>query len=42
VKATVLLADIKDFVAVNNVYKEFFPDQFPARTAYQVRLFFDY
>ena len=36
VKATVLLADIKDFVKVNNVYKEFFPDQFPARAAYQV------
>jgi enamine deaminase RidA (YjgF/YER057c/UK114 family) len=31
-----LLADIKDFVAVNNVYKEFFPDNFPARAAFQV------
>jgi 2-iminobutanoate/2-iminopropanoate deaminase len=37
VRATVLLTDIKDFVSVNTVYREFFPDQFPARAAYQVR-----
>jgi 2-iminobutanoate/2-iminopropanoate deaminase len=36
VRATVLLTDIKDFVSVNTVYREFFPDQFPARAAYQV------
>lgn len=36
VRATVLLTDIADFVRVNNVYREFFPDTFPARAAYQV------
>ena len=36
VKTTVLLADINDFVAVNNVYKTFFTTNYPARAAYQV------
>lgn len=37
VKATVLLADIKDFNAMNEVYKEFFKQgNYPARTAFQV------
>ena len=36
VKTTVLLADINDFVAVNEVYKTFFTSNFPARAAYQV------
>jgi len=35
VKTTVLLNDIKDFVAVNEVYKKFFPTHEPARAAYQ-------
>uniref|UniRef100_A0AC11DBM4 Reactive intermediate imine deaminase A homolog n=2 Tax=Caprinae TaxID=9963 RepID=A0AC11DBM4_SHEEP len=36
VKATVLLADINDFSAVNDVYKQYFQSSFPARAAYQV------
>jgi len=36
VKVTVLLADINDFAAMNNIYKEFFTENFPARAAYQV------
>ena len=36
VKTTVLLADINDFVAVNEVYKTFFTSNYPARAAYQV------
>ena len=36
VKTTVLLDDIKDFVAVNNIYKKFFSSHEPARAAYQV------
>lgn len=36
IKATVFLADIKDFSAVNEVYKEFFTVDFPARAAVQV------
>lgn len=36
VKSTVLLQDINDFSVVNDVYKEFFTHDFPARTAYQV------
>merc|ERR1712168_553610 len=36
VKATVLLDDIKDFQAVNEVYKTFFTEKQPARAAYQV------
>ncbi|XP_030644498.1 2-iminobutanoate/2-iminopropanoate deaminase isoform X1 [Chanos chanos] len=36
VKTTVLLADINDFTSVNDVYKQFFSSNFPARAAYQV------
>merc|ERR1711997_589137 len=35
VKTTVLLADINDFGAVNEVYTTFFSDNYPARAAYQ-------
>lgn len=36
VKATVLLDDIKDFTAVNEVYAKHFSGAYPARAAYQV------
>ncbi|KAJ8924545.1 hypothetical protein NQ315_000693 [Exocentrus adspersus] len=36
IKNTVMLNDIKDFAAVNEVYKEFFKKDFPARSCYQV------
>nr|XP_010589267.1 LOW QUALITY PROTEIN: 2-iminobutanoate/2-iminopropanoate deaminase-like [Loxodonta africana] len=36
VKTTVLLADINDFAAVNEIYQQFFKSNFPARAAYQV------
>lgn len=36
VKVTVLLADINDFAAVNEVYKEFFTEPYPARSAFAV------
>jgi len=36
VKTTVLLADLKHFGKVNEIYKEFFKDKFPARATYQV------
>merc|ERR1711913_190196 len=36
VKTTVLLADINDFAAVNEVYTKFFTANYPARAAYQV------
>ncbi|MCG8471507.1 MAG: RidA family protein [Desulfobacterales bacterium] len=36
VKTTVFLADIADFQAVNAVYAEYFPEPFPARSAFQV------
>ncbi len=36
VKVTVLLADINDFAAVNEVYKDFFEAPFPARFAFAV------
>ncbi len=35
VKVTVLLDDLADFAAVNEVYAEFFPSDYPARAAYQ-------
>jgi len=35
VKTTVLLADINDFTKVNEIYKEFFTSNYPARAAYQ-------
>lgn len=36
VKTTVFLANIADSAAVNEVYKEYFSEPFPARSAYQV------
>ena len=36
VKTTVLLQDIKDFEVVNKVYEEFFQEQKPARSVFQV------
>ena len=36
VKTTVLLADIADFAAMNEVYGEFFSEPYPARAAFQV------
>jgi reactive intermediate/imine deaminase len=33
VKCTVFLADMKEWPAFNDVYREFFPDHFPARSA---------
>ena len=36
VKSTVLLADIAEFAAMNQVYAEFFSEPVPARAAYQV------
>lgn len=35
-KVTVLLADINDFAAVNEVYAEFFAEPYPARSAFAV------
>ncbi len=37
VKTNVFLADGKDFDKMNEVYKEFFPREFPARTTVQAR-----
>lgn len=34
VKCTVMLADMGDWPAFNEVYKTFFPDHFPARSAF--------
>ena len=36
VKVTVLLADINNFAAVNEIYKDFFEAPFPARSAFAV------
>lgn len=36
VKTTVLLKDMKDFKAVNEIYQGFFTEPYPARAAYQV------
>ncbi len=36
IKCTVYLADINDFTAVNEVYKEYFNEHKPARSAIQV------
>lgn len=36
VKMTVLLTDMKDFAAMNDVYAKHFTGDFPARAAYQV------
>ena len=35
VKTTVLLSDIADFAAMNEVYAEFFTEPYPARAAFQ-------
>lgn len=37
VKTTVLLSDIADFAAMNEVYAEFFGEPYPARSAFTVR-----
>lgn len=37
VKTTVLLADIKDFVTVNEIYATFFKEPYPARSAFAVK-----
>ena len=37
VKTTVLLAEIADFAAMNEVYASFFSEPFPARSAFAVR-----
>ncbi|XP_049819478.1 rutC family protein UK114 isoform X2 [Aethina tumida] len=36
IKSTVFLNDIQDFQQINEVYKEFFKKDFPARSAFQV------
>ncbi len=36
VKTTVMLADINDFKIVNEIYAKYFPEEPPARAAYQV------
>ena len=36
VKVTILLTDINDFSAVNEVYSEFFEEPYPARSAFAV------
>ncbi len=36
VKVTVLLTDINDFAAVNDVYAEFFEEPYPSRSAFAV------
>ncbi|CAD5226794.1 unnamed protein product [Bursaphelenchus xylophilus] len=36
VSTTVLLADINDFAEVNEIYKQYFTKNYPARAAYQV------
>jgi 2-iminobutanoate/2-iminopropanoate deaminase len=36
IKCTVFLADMNDFAAMNEVYAEFFPQNPPARSAFQV------
>ncbi|XP_019383527.1 PREDICTED: ribonuclease UK114 [Gavialis gangeticus] len=36
VKTTILMADMKDFSDINEIYKQFFRSNLPARAAYQV------
>lgn len=36
IKSTIMLNDIKDFGVVNDVYKEFFCKDFPARSTFQI------
>ena len=35
VRTTVFLADMNDFAAMNEVYREFFPEPYPARSTIQ-------
>ena len=35
-KTTIFLADINDFAAVNQVYKSYFGESYPARSCVQV------
>ncbi|KAF7282709.1 reactive intermediate imine deaminase A homolog UK114 [Rhynchophorus ferrugineus] len=35
-KTTIFMSDINDFAAINEVYKEFFTRDYPARSAFQV------
>lgn len=37
VKSTCLLADIKDFASMNEIYSRYYSKDFPARAAYAVR-----
>jgi len=37
VKTTILLADIKDFPKVNEIYATYFKSNFPARATYAVK-----
>jgi len=37
VKVTILLADINDFAAVNEVYQSYFKGDFPARSCFAVK-----
>ncbi|KAF7264402.1 hypothetical protein GWI33_023316 [Rhynchophorus ferrugineus] len=39
IKCNIMLNDINDFSTVNDVYKEFFCEDFPARSTYQVSLY---
>ncbi|KAI1725338.1 endoribonuclease l-PSP domain-containing protein [Ditylenchus destructor] len=36
VKTTIFLADMADFSAVNDVYKQYFKENYPARSTFQV------
>ncbi|XP_043798112.1 2-iminobutanoate/2-iminopropanoate deaminase isoform X2 [Apis laboriosa] len=36
IKTTIFLQDINDFTDVNEVYKEFFKENYPARSTFQV------
>ncbi|XP_027332169.1 reactive Intermediate Deaminase A, chloroplastic-like [Abrus precatorius] len=36
VKTTIMLADLNDFKKVNEIYAQYFPSPFPARSTYQV------
>lgn len=38
IKCTVILSDINDFAAMNEVYKTFFKNNFPARTTFSAGL----
>ncbi len=38
VKCTVILSDIENFRAMNEIYKTFFKDNFPARTTFAAKL----